>query len=530
MDRRIHANPRDHSYLGEGENVNSRIFFARNEVINNLILIALRDIVLFPDETLPLRINDQFYINKLLSLLNNYGSHDPTIIGVINIDSSQNSNLVGVVGSIFEARRKVNISVNQDSSLSSNSLHPNDTNEITLTGKGRNRFRVKSTRKEEGVLYAKVEIIPDICEISSPYSCSKNVVNFSSSNSKPFPNWVYNFQCPRLLAREVYKLLCSSLSLEKDNQDSISCWGPLRDIAIADDNKNIITDGTTTTEINSNNYLRAEIDPTGFSYFAAVNLPLSTQFKQKLLTCDRVIERLRLLLVYLRKTKRKPLCCSQCGYVLSLRSSIFTVPGAEGMAGAYVNPHGIVHETITVSQLFPSASVLLQGSASTQDSWFPGFAWTIAYCPTCINHLGWRFTKAGATTRLTQDISPGSRAEFRLHRDEGAHAHEDILDDEMAIQNDDQTESVNTNHLVHMRTEINFDDEEDESTESESYVSYATVMTGEDEEEDSSSDDEFDFDQYDIAYNNIDATSNNSCDGISSFWGFRRAAVGDHHD
>lgn len=36
----------------------------------------------------------------------------------------------------------------------------------------------------------------------------------------------------------------------------------------------------------------------------------------------------------------------------------------------------------------------LQGRPSTQYSWFPGYAWTIAVCSACGEHLGWRFTSS----------------------------------------------------------------------------------------------------------------------------------------
>ncbi len=43
------------------------------------------------------------------------------------------------------------------------------------------------------------------------------------------------------------------------------------------------------------------------------------------------------------------------------------------MVGAYVNPHGIVHQTVTFREHLDGAMVLLQGSvASMRDSWFPG--------------------------------------------------------------------------------------------------------------------------------------------------------------
>ncbi|RXM31062.1 Protein cereblon [Acipenser ruthenus] len=56
---------------------------------------------------------------------------------------------------------------------------------------------------------------------------------------------------------------------------------------------------------------------------------------------------------------------------------------------AYVNPHGYVHETLTV---YKANSLNLIGRPSTQHSWFPGYAWTIAQCRTCGSHLGWKFT------------------------------------------------------------------------------------------------------------------------------------------
>ena len=36
--------------------------------------------------------------------------------------------------------------------------------------------------------------------------------------------------------------------------------------------------------------------------------------------------------------------------------------------------------------------IVLEGSPQTESSWFPGYAWTIAYCRACWHHVGWRFT------------------------------------------------------------------------------------------------------------------------------------------
>ena len=44
---------------------------------------------------------------------------------------------------------------------------------------------------------------------------------------------------------------------------------------------------------------------------------------------------------------------------------------------------------------------MLEGHITTQDSWFPGYGWTIMYC-SCFSHLGWKFT-AVASTDVDED-------------------------------------------------------------------------------------------------------------------------------
>lgn len=54
-----------------------------------------------------------------------------------------------------------------------------------------------------------------------------------------------------------------------------------------------------------------------------------------------------------------------------------------------------VHQTTTVWRLLDPRAALLHGAPTAQDSWFPGYAWSIASCARCLNHLGWRFTRVG---------------------------------------------------------------------------------------------------------------------------------------
>lgn len=58
---------------------------------------------------------------------------------------------------------------------------------------------------------------------------------------------------------------------------------------------------------------------------------------------------------------------------------------SDGPQTAFVNSHGFVHDTITFRSL--TTQPFLMGRPETANSWFPGYAWIITYCP-CGNHLG----------------------------------------------------------------------------------------------------------------------------------------------
>lgn len=53
------------------------------------------------------------------------------------------------------------------------------------------------------------------------------------------------------------------------------------------------------------------------------------------------------------------------------------VMSTEGPLGAYVNPHGIVHEIMT---LYKANGLALWGRPQLEYSWFPGYG-IILFCP-----------------------------------------------------------------------------------------------------------------------------------------------------
>lgn len=135
-------------------------------------------------------------------------------------------------------------------------------------------------------------------------------------------------------------------------------------------------------------------DPTEFSFYVIARLPLSNDLKLRLIRLRCPEQRLRCLYGIL--SKWTTLNCSNCSRLVAHRKDVFSMSACGPMA-AYVNPGGIVHETLT---LHKAHSLFLAGVPSEQDSWFPGYKWTICHCRGCSRHMGWKFTAT------TPDLKP----------------------------------------------------------------------------------------------------------------------------
>eukprot|EP01137_Pigoraptor_chileana_P010471 Opistho-2@60173 len=129
-------------------------------------------------------------------------------------------------------------------------------------------------------------------------------------------------------------------------------------------------------------------DPERYSWWLASNITATPKLAQQLLNAATTAERLRLEIDHLAQFDR--LCCTACTKTVAMQSCVFSMSSG-GPMGAYVNPGGVVHETLTVTDV-PRDAVRLVGRPSTESSWFPGYAWTVAVCGRCFAHLGWRFT------------------------------------------------------------------------------------------------------------------------------------------
>eukprot|EP00804_Cyclotella_cryptica_P001137 CCRYP_019762-RA/>CCRYP_019762-RA protein AED:0.25 eAED:0.25 QI:912/1/1/1/0.5/0.33/3/2286/646 len=146
------------------------------------------------------------------------------------------------------------------------------------------------------------------------------------------------------------------------------------------------------------------LDNSAFVNWLGSNLPLDQNDRLDILEMASVVEQLRYILRKIRGITQPLLRCKYCGTVVAKMSDVFTVGGAEGTTGAYVNEYGVVHQTVTVRKV-DSRGIIAVGIAETKDSWFPGYSWTIAHCCICHSHLGWKFCN------VRKRSSPGEEAE-----------------------------------------------------------------------------------------------------------------------
>ncbi|CAN4105150.1 unnamed protein product [Withania somnifera] len=126
--------------------------------------------------------------------------------------------------------------------------------------------------------------------------------------------------------------------------------------------------------------------PDLLSFHIASKMPVSESIRQELLEIDGISYRLRREIELLESFD----CvrCRTCETLIARRSDML-VMSCEGPLGAYVNPHGFVHEIMT---LFKAIGLAIIGNPVEEYSWFPGYAWSIAECATCETQLGWLFT------------------------------------------------------------------------------------------------------------------------------------------
>ncbi|KAL4704750.1 hypothetical protein ACJJTC_000074 [Scirpophaga incertulas] len=126
-------------------------------------------------------------------------------------------------------------------------------------------------------------------------------------------------------------------------------------------------------------------DPISLSFWVASNLAAGGADRLQMLVADCAV--LRLALALRLMAKKSQLCCSSCLAEIAVRDHIIPM-SSEGVHANYTNLGGYMHDVVTVSAV---RNTRLQGRASAEYSWFPGYCWTIAVCGRCSTHVGWRY-------------------------------------------------------------------------------------------------------------------------------------------
>ena len=123
--------------------------------------------------------------------------------------------------------------------------------------------------------------------------------------------------------------------------------------------------------------------PTQLSWWVTTNLPLEDKMKNTLLSLNSPVQRLRVTLSFLSQCR--VLVCKKCGKQLGDQQQIFSM-SKEGPQGAFVNPGGHVHETLTLYKaknlrLVGRQSVEYRSVATLQNAWYQEMYMNKATCP-----------------------------------------------------------------------------------------------------------------------------------------------------
>nr|XP_018906555.1 PREDICTED: protein cereblon-like [Bemisia tabaci] len=327
-----------HSYLGETEVLRGRTFY-EDGVIVSMPLLNFEHIVV-PNQIFPLTVFEDYFKDLLLHCIEN--DHTFGVISGRYNNFTKNSPLMGTTVEIYEYN------------------YGNNSDNFIVKTKGRQRFKlIETVTFSSSFQVAKVEILPEVqlpdffSEIKShslnryrksrPQRCKKREAALT-----PWPNWVYDQYDAKILVTKIKDALYSG-------HKGLS-------VSIPD-------------------------DPSELSFWMAQYLAINDEQKLQILRTNNPIERLRLEYNILLKSRF--MCCSTCKNKIGMQSDMFSM-SVDGPQGTFCNPNGYVHDVLTFYQV----KGLHYGThpPSLEFSWFPEYAWTVAYCDSCMNHLGWKFT------------------------------------------------------------------------------------------------------------------------------------------
>ena len=312
--------------------------------------------------------------------------HSTKTFGVVSLkaDSSSWAGLVGTTAEIFEYQEEEEEAVG-----------------LKVKARGRQRFEVVSSRRQvDGNLVGEVRMLVDR-ELPEPISMfrlrSRDKFQTVSGDcprpSSSSPDDQETKSCFSFLSRrkpESLQSVCGPQQRRRPRREVGWALSPLPSwVWQLYSPSNLVTrvrQELSNLSSVSTNMSAVPSDPTELSWWVTANLPLPDSLRSRMLGLNSPVQRLRLAVSFLSQCR--VLVCRNCGKQLGDQASIFSM-SKEGPQGAFVNPSGHLHETLT---LFKAKNLRLVGRPSTEYSWFPGYAWTITECQGCWGHIGWKFT------------------------------------------------------------------------------------------------------------------------------------------
>jgi cereblon len=319
--------------------------------IEDMLLIPLT-IVLFPGERVPLRQLSLHYSEAVKAWVKasctGSALNRCPVLGMINKMRNGWFERVGTTASVEFVSE------------------PGDA-EVRFVARGCQRFRLWTFRiREDGVAFGKATILDDGPSVLAiPRAMIERPARLGGYSSRlrwscvmsAHPPWIGDVLDVPKLAAEARRLLAQSLAAPQ-SVDDLVLW-------------------------------------------LIAHLPLDRSLRQSLLEERSTALRLYRIVLFMRGSSLDSswLCCARClgRNRLALARERFDMT-TEGATSAFVNPMGVVFQVTTVRHV--RGISLDHYTPSEESSWFPGYAWTIAYCGVCHVHLGWRFDC------IRQDLQP----------------------------------------------------------------------------------------------------------------------------
>ena len=302
--------------------------------------------------------------------------------GVVSLkaDSASWAGLVGTTAEIFEY-------INYDDTDDDDRVNHNVG--LKIKARGRQRFRLISTRRQvDGNLVGEVKMLADV-ELGEPDQMLRipswnrffnldttgeadvNTTNTPDDDEKKF--------CFSFMSRFRTPSCSSSAAVSPSSSSSSSLYrtrgryrrrcpshvlSPLPSWVWSQYSPSFLVTRVR-AELSKLSSLSTSISsvpthPTQLSWWVTTNLPLEDKMKNTLLSLNSPVQRLRVTLSFLSQCR--VLVCKKCGKQLGDQQQIFSM-SKEGPQGAFVNPGGHVHETLT---LYKAKNLRLVGRQSVE--------------------------------------------------------------------------------------------------------------------------------------------------------------------